>query len=754
MAVTARAASEITYELESLGWKAFQDLCATILSELLGQTFQVFRPARDGGRDGAFHGQWVPKKGEALEGPFTVQCKFTTQHDNLGLALLGDELTKARRLGSRGLANSYILMTNFAVTGVAEEAIRAAFLGLEGIKNFHLFGRDWVVHAIHESSRLRMLVPRVYGLGDLSQILDERARSQAAAILSFLGDNLSKFVLTEAYRRSARALIEHGFVLLLGEPAAGKSTIAASLALGALDSWSSSTFKIRSADEFAEHWNPDDPHQFFWVDDAFGVTQYQREAALRWNGVFPHMAAAVRHGARVVFTSRDYIYHAALHDIKVGAFPLIGQSYVVVNVQQLSLAEKQQMLYNHIRLGTQPQGFRTRIKPFLGEVASNPRFLPEIARRLGDPLFTRKLELVRAEISRFVEEPVQFLVDVVSSLDRESRAALALVFMRAGALESPIFLLPREEEALELLGVSLAQARDALANLKSSLVSLVHSDGRSMWVFKHPTIGDAYASIVAEDPELLDIYLSWTSPDRLIREVTCGDVRLEGAKVIVPDNRFERFLERLEEIEQDRVLLMFLATRCSRTFLALYARRHPDVEDSMVRPSSFLSASPEAHLLVRFSELGLLTEERRVQFVERCKTLLLETPDVDFLTSPKIRALFTKEELSDVRTTIQEDLLPGFSEIIEDWQSNCDSETDPEDELYPLSELLAALREEFKDQASVLSLIDGAEKELDDAIQGLLDERDPFEDDDEDYLGRAPRSTSSGDRSIFEDVDQ
>ncbi len=66
-----------------------------------------------------------------------------------------------------------------------------------------------------------MLVPRVYGLGDLTQILDERAYAQATEILSALGDDLAKFVITDAYRNSARALIDHGFVLLLGEPACG-----------------------------------------------------------------------------------------------------------------------------------------------------------------------------------------------------------------------------------------------------------------------------------------------------------------------------------------------------------------------------------------------------------------------------------------------------------------------------------------------------------------------------------------------------
>ena len=152
---------------------------------------------------------------------------------------------------------------------------------------------------------------RVYGLGDLSQILDERAYAQAKEILSALGDDLAKFVITDAYRRSARALVEHGFVLLLGEPACGKSTIAAALALGALDEWGCSTIKVRDGDDFVRHSNPHEPRQFFWVDDAFGATQMDWSSTARWNGVFPHVHAAMRRGARVVFTSRDYIYRSA-----------------------------------------------------------------------------------------------------------------------------------------------------------------------------------------------------------------------------------------------------------------------------------------------------------------------------------------------------------------------------------------------------------------------------------------------------------
>jgi len=273
-------AGEVTYELHSLGWKAFQNLCVTITGDIWGQTVQSFFDSNDGGRDGAFNGIWKPVGGEAFEGTFTVQCKFTAKADkHFQLSDLKDEIIKAKRLASRGLADNYILFTNARLTGVAAEKIRGKFEAIRGIKRCAAYGCDRISQIIRESPRLRMLVPRVYGLGDLSQILDERSCAQAQEILSALGDDLAKFVITDAYQRSAKALIDHGFVLLLGEPACGKSTIAASLAVGSLDEWGCSTIKIRDANHFEKHWNPHEPKQFFWVDDAFGATQFDRTLA-------------------------------------------------------------------------------------------------------------------------------------------------------------------------------------------------------------------------------------------------------------------------------------------------------------------------------------------------------------------------------------------------------------------------------------------------------------------------------------------
>jgi len=193
---TAQAA-EVTYELHTLGWKAFQNLCLAIVGETWGQTVLSFFDSRDGGRDGAFRGTWKSRTGEVFEGSFTVQCKFTSKQDkHIQASELKEELAKAKRLASHGLADNYFLLANARLSGSTEEELRLAFESIPGVKRFAAYGGERISQIIRESSRLRMLVPRVYGLGDLSQILDQRAYDQARELLSALGDDLAKFVIT------------------------------------------------------------------------------------------------------------------------------------------------------------------------------------------------------------------------------------------------------------------------------------------------------------------------------------------------------------------------------------------------------------------------------------------------------------------------------------------------------------------------------------------------------------------------------
>ncbi len=187
--------------------RRFRIFVLTVLQEVLSQRVQRFFDSSDGGRDGAYHGNWKPISSFDLTGTFTLQCKFTCKKDkHIKLSDLTEELEKAKKLADNGLCDHYILLVNHVVKGVDEEAIKRKFESIPKIKTCLLLGYEWICHQIRNSPKLRMLVPRIYGLGDLSQILDERAYQQATELLSSLGDDLAKFVITGAYSQSADAI--------------------------------------------------------------------------------------------------------------------------------------------------------------------------------------------------------------------------------------------------------------------------------------------------------------------------------------------------------------------------------------------------------------------------------------------------------------------------------------------------------------------------------------------------------------------
>ncbi len=262
------------YDLHKLGWHSFQQLCHTIGGEILGQTLESFADSNDGGRDGAFRVTWNPDGHGDLEGSFVIQCKFTEKADGrLTPSALSEEVEKAKALVQQGICDSYVLMTNADIAGTSHKRIVKMFENA-GVRHVRIFGQEWLTRQILENKQIRMLMPRVYGLGDLSDILDERAYAQAQAVLETMREDISKVVITDAYQRAAAALDKNGFVLLIGEPAAGKTTIASLLAMAALDKWNAPTLVLHDPEQVIDHWNTHQSTQFCWIDDAFGVTQH------------------------------------------------------------------------------------------------------------------------------------------------------------------------------------------------------------------------------------------------------------------------------------------------------------------------------------------------------------------------------------------------------------------------------------------------------------------------------------------------
>ena len=718
----------ISFDLHKLGWKAFQDLVGHIFDEVMGQTFQQFADGPDGGRDGAFYGQWTSDKGEALSGSFTIQCKHTSKSNRtLPDSVIDKELPKIERLSQEGLVDNYIFITNHTLPSGKAQNAQNCFIDA-GAKYAVVYGAEWINKKIVAHPVLRRFVPRLYGLGDLTQIVTHQAHRQTLAVLRNNVSDLKCFVSTDAYRRSANALYKHGIVILLGEPGSGKSMIANLLALSAFDEKKLQTIKIDRPEDLNRFYNPDDPGQFLWVDDAFGATQYDPNRALEWNHSLPLLKTAIDGGALVVFTSRDYIFNAAKDYLKTSHFEeLFEGNQIIINVEELTDNEREMILYNHLKCGTQPRIFRTTVKPWLKDVASTRRLLPEVARRFANPKFTKGLPLTRKHVTEFFRSPVKYLEDTLLNFAPAEKAALALVFIADGRLPAPI---PEDEKTLHTitsLQSSIGDVKASLNALNNAFIYRIREDGREYWCFRHPSIRDAFAAYVAPNPELIDIYLTGTPAEKLMNEVTCGDLSLEGVEIIVPPDKYSMVLEKLKETGRNPKrfsdpLSTFLAHRCRGDFLEIYFTECESMASLPNQIRVLDGIDKSIRILSRLHLDGRLPEDIRSATIKKIYSFAEDEYSYEFAKKP-FYGLMTEEEIYTLKTQIRNVIFskgPGLiREISQDWRHN----DEPRDHFSEYEDTLSSIMNEAEDEEELFTASELLD-ELDRVITDMETERD------------------------------
>lgn len=288
-------------------------------------------------------------------------------------------------------------------------------------------------------------------------------------------------------------------------------------------------------------------------------------------------------------------------------------------------------------------------------------------------------------------------------------------------------------------------------------------DDQTVWRFKHPTVGDAYASTLASSPDLLEIFLSGSSTENLLSQVTCGRIGIEKA-VIVPKSVFPAMMERLRDFSASnkfkgewmsswgarRALYRFLANRCSRDFLAVYLEQSPDVLQRVAEPGLSLSFVPEVDLAVRLYEFGLLPEEVRKTFVETVSTYAIEGEDLYALDDPGIRSVFQVSEFDELLETVKTVLLPKLRDVRLNAQSSHSSSDSPDEHMQGILESFGTLKKRFGEDEQLVKIID---REIDLVNEWISETEPPEPKVGPRVLGAVEHSTMKhGTRSIFDDI--
>ncbi|MGE8065635.1 restriction endonuclease [Pseudomonas sp. NPDC089569] len=753
---SAQAAYQPDFALHTLGWKAFQDLCAQVCSESLHRAVSTYREAQDGGQDAVF----LLEDETGLSQEATVQCKFSGKPERrLKVSDICSELESVASLVQDGRATSYYLITNMGVDAPVAANIRD-LLKAHGVQSPHVFGKEWLTTEIRASARLRALVPRVYGLGDLSSIIDERCATQTRALLGHLLPSLRIYVPTDAHRAAVKVLGEHRLVLLLGAPAAGKSMLAAILATMAADTDQLECFKCDGPLEIKTHWNPNEPKRLFWVDDAFGPNQMREDYVDSWIEFLPKMKTALEQGCYFILTSRTHIWNEAKLRLGTRNHQLLASGKATVQVGQLLASEREQILYNHIKAGVQPHDWKSRVKPHLTGISEDLNLLPEIARRLGDPTYTSAIKKLPDDLIRFINHPQDFLKDTINELATPQLAAMTIVFLSRSRL--PV---QGELEGIQMVadkfGTSEALISQAFLQLKDSFLTQKEENHEIYWSFIHPTFADAISSILSARPDLVGFYLKGAKTGTILTEAVCDGAPSVKDAVLIRTAHFETLAERLLEIpnepNENENLFSFLSRRAPLPFLKRLIELEPELLRRRGRSGLWhkIAWRAEYRTFAQAHSMLLLPEDVRSRSCVDLERAALKDWDISFFPSEEILSLFRPHELITLTVKILDILNNHISQEITDIEEDVDLDFDIEDQFLKVTsfiknaEVLAINDEDLKQHLRQLS--------YDARVAISACEHRQSEDQGTSVFFDMPTAeapSSRGQRSTFSDIDE
>jgi energy-coupling factor transporter ATP-binding protein EcfA2 len=747
----------VDFALHSLGWKAFQDLCAQVMEEELKCTVSVYREAQDGGQDAVF----LAKSSDGSVAVGTVQCKFSSKREQrLRPSDITGELEHVEQLVTKGMASVYYFITSMGVDADVAREIRERLAAM-GVAEAHVEGKDWLLGKIKGSPRLRALVPRVYGLGDLSTIIDERCASQTIALLGDHRKALNVYVPTSPHRSAVNILAKHKLVLLLGAPATGKSTLAAILATMAVDKNEVQVFKCEGPIELRQHWNPNENKRLFWVDDAFGSNLLMPDYVNAWIEFMPKLKTALDHGCHFILTSRTHIWNDAKPRIGSRNHPFLANDTAVVNVGELAHSEREQILYNHLKAGTQSPSWKAKIRDHLPRLSKEAMLLPELARRLGDPTFTGHIKKLPDDLLRFISHPQKFLVQTFEELSAEQRAALTLVFLSQSRL--PVHLLPDDDATLVATsyGVTKANMTQSLFQLSGSLVVRRRDGDNEYWAFWHPTFADAISEILSKRPDLIDVYVRGARLDTLLTEVVCQGAAHVRDAVVVPLSSGEALIERLletpDETNVNESLFEFLNRRLPRDLVQKVLERAPDILGRRGEPPCWfrLRRSEEVRLRATAHSMGLLTDDVRSATVTMLEEGALYALDASFIQDDSILAMFQPSEL--MRLTAG--LLAKLDSEIAQKIAHRRAQADPDGDIDSQFEEVADFLDDIHYLVEVDSVFDDKFQDLTRALERAKEEVEAEKSPEEEgsFFNSVPLATQreqQGGRSVFSDVNE
>lgn len=141
------------------------------------------------------------------------------------------------------------------------------------------------------------------------------------------------------------------------------------------------------------------------------------------------------------------------------------------------------------------------------------------------------------------------------------------------------------------------------------------------------------------------MYVRGAKVERLIDEVVCAPMQVQGASVRVPPVLYPILIERLKTLDPwERGLIRFLTHRADKAMLPACLEAIPAIYGLHTTIASEMWWDPEAALFARLHREGLLPAPVRQKVVAKIVELTIDNADGSVFAAPEIKSLLTDPE--------------------------------------------------------------------------------------------------------------
>jgi len=385
------------YDFSQLNDKEFEVLATDLLSRLLGQRIERFKPGKDSGVDGRFYSM------AGTEVIFQYKHYIKTGYSGLVSKLTKSELPNLRKLKPE----KYYLITSIPLSRKNKQDIHrqlSPFIKRED----DIFGQEDLNDLLSQYSDVEEKHYKLWisSTTVLERIFNNAIKGRSQYEIQRISGNSYKYIETTNHLSALAKLEQFHVVIITGEPGVGKTTLAENLCLHFVNR-DYEFVDIEESVSEAENIYATNKQQIFYFDDFLGSNYFEAIENKKDAHIIKFIERVKTDKTKLfILTSRTNILNSGVLASPYLLNYKIRKNELLITIDQLSKMDKARILYNHL-------WFSKLEENYIDEIYKNNRYLDIIKHRNFNP---RLIEFI-TDIDRVNVPPSEYWVNILRTFE-------------------------------------------------------------------------------------------------------------------------------------------------------------------------------------------------------------------------------------------------------------------------------------------------------------------------------------------------